>query len=67
MPNYAVDLPMKEHDDPLPLEVAARQLSQLGGWPARRRGYAMSPRSENGGAYTITTLAFDAETPIGAE
>jgi hypothetical protein len=68
VPNYALDLPMKERNDPLPLEAAARELSQLGGWPARRRGYAIAATSENRqGAYTITSMPHDAETPIAAE
>ena len=68
VPHYALDLPMKERNDPLSLEAAARQLSQLGGWPARRRGYAMSDRSENAqGAYTIMSMPHDSETSIGAE
>lgn len=68
VPHYALDLPMKEKNDPLPLEAAARQLSQLGGWPAVRRGYALSIRSVNGeGAYTIKSMPHDAETAIGAD
>lgn len=68
VPHYALDLPMKERNDPLSLEAAARQLSQLGGWQARRRGYAMSAGSENApGAYTITSMPHDSETSIGAE
>ena len=68
VPNYALELPMKERNDPLSLEAAALQLSQLGGWPARRRGYAMSARSGNAqDAYTITSLPHDSETSIGAE
>jgi hypothetical protein len=68
VPHYALDLPMKERNDPRSLEAAARQLSQLGGWPARRRGYAMSAGSENApGAYGITSMPHDSETSIGAE
>jgi hypothetical protein len=62
--NYALDLPMKGRDDPLSLEAAARELSQLGGWPALRRGYSISATSEN--AYTTTSMPHDAETPIDA-
>jgi hypothetical protein len=68
VPHYALDLPMKERNDPLSLEAAARQLSQLGGWPARRRGYAVSAGSANApGAYWITSMPHDSETSIGAE
>ena len=63
-----LDLPMKERNDPLFLEAAALQLSQLGGWPARRRGYVMSAGSGNAqGAYTITSMPHDSEISIGAE
>jgi len=68
VPHYALDLPTKERNDPHSLEAAARQLSQLGGWPARRRGYAMSAGSGSApGAYTITSMPHDSETSIGAE
>ena len=45
VPHYAVDLPVKERSDPIPLEAMARELARLGGWPARRRGYALSGQS----------------------
>lgn len=32
---------MAEKNDPLVLEASARQLARLGGWPAKRRGYAL--------------------------
>jgi hypothetical protein len=71
VPHYALDLPMKERQDPLPLEAAARRLAKLGGWPARRRGYALSRESGTGeeerGSHTIKTMPHDAESPIGAE
>jgi hypothetical protein len=70
VPHHALDLPMNGRDDPQSLEAAARQLARLGGWPARRRGYALSgePKSgEQSGAYTITSLAHDAESPIRAD
>lgn len=39
--HYPLDLPMEEQRDPLVLEASARQLARLGGWPAKRRGYAL--------------------------
>ena len=41
VPHYPLELPMEIQNDPLLLEEAARQLARLGGWPARRRGYAL--------------------------
>lgn len=67
VPNHALELPMKERKDPLPLEAAARELARLGGWPARRRGYALTTGATPGGergAYTVKSMPFDAETPI---
>ncbi|HEX2826924.1 MAG TPA: hypothetical protein VHP37_11295 [Burkholderiales bacterium] len=63
VPHYALDLPVKERGDPLPLEAMARQLAKLGRWPARRRGYALSA-GYGDRAYTIESLAHDAESEI---
>ena len=70
VPHHALDLPMKERNDPLPLEAAARQLARLGGWPARRRGYTLLTNgklSEQRSPYTIKSMPHDAESPINAD
>ncbi len=39
-------LPMEDRKDPLLVEAFARQLADLGGWPAKRAGYALMTRDE---------------------
>ena len=63
VPHYALDLPVKERSDPLPLEAMARQISRLGGWPARRRGYALSA-GHGDRTPAIQSIAHDAESEI---
>jgi hypothetical protein len=63
LPHYALDLPVKERSDPLPLEAIARQLARLGGWPARRRGYTLSARYGDSSP-AIQSMPHDAESDI---
>ena len=43
---YPLDLPLDDRKDPLVVEAFARQLAHLGGWPAKRVGYALMTGDE---------------------
>lgn len=66
-PNYPVALPMEERQNPLLLEATARQLARLGGWPARRRHYAIevagAPDSPDR-SHVVKPAPHGTETPI---
>ena len=47
----ALGLPMEDRKDPLVVEAFARQLAQLGGWPATRVGYVLMTSKQAKQAY----------------
>ncbi len=67
VPQPELSLPRLGRADPLVLEAMARQLSRLGGWPAKRRGYALGAPISSADAPSrpsINSAPFDTETPI---
>lgn len=68
VPHSPLDLPMEQQTDPRVFETAALQVARLGGWPAKRRGYALmksaAAEQASGHQYLTKTLLPDAESRI---
>jgi hypothetical protein len=57
-----LDLPLKgDAKSPDEAEARALEVARAGGWPARRRGYAVDPGS---GGRVHQKVAFDAQSPL---